>query len=86
MAIVGSNAEGDDFPEWQKNYALALALRAELNRNGSVVMRTVSVRRSTYNQELSPYALLLEIGSGANTVEEAGRAAERIALALAGIL
>ncbi len=86
MAIVGSNAEGDDFPEWQKNYALALALRAELNRDGSVVMRTVSVRRSTYNQELSPYALLLEIGSGANTVEEAGRAAERIALALAGIL
>ena len=86
MAIVGSDAEGTDYPEWGKNYALAHALREALNRDGSVLMRSVSVRRSSYNQELAPHALLLEIGSGANTVGEACRAAERIGEALAELL
>ena len=86
MAIVGSDAEGNDYSDWEKNYVLALALREQLNREGNVFMRSVSVRRSSYNQELSPYALLLEIGSGANTVEEACRTAERIGSALAELL
>ena len=86
MAIVGSDAEGSDYPDWGKNYALALALREGLNREGSILMRSVSVRRSSYNQELAPYSLLLEIGSGANTVAEACRAAEKIGSVLAELL
>ena len=86
MAIVGSDAEGSDYSDWEKNYALAAVLREGLNREGRILMRSISVRRSSYNQELAPYALLLEIGSGANTVEEACRAAEEVGSALAKLL
>ncbi len=86
IAIVGSNAEGSDYPGWQKNYMLALALREEMNWEGNVFMRAVLLRRSSYNQELSSHALLLVIGSGANTVGEAECAAVQIGEALAECL
>jgi hypothetical protein len=42
----------------------------------------VYLKSSTYNQEIAPYSLLLEIGSSGNSLEEAKRAAVTVAKGL----
>ncbi len=86
MAVVGSPAGGEACPNWESNLALALQLRTKLNTDDTGLCRPVSLRSHTYNQELAPYSLLLEIGTGANTPEEAQRAAVRVGEALAELI
>lgn len=86
MSVVGSSGSGVACENWQKNLSLALRLRALLNSDGASICRPVTLRNSTYNQELAPTSLLLEIGTGANTVEEARRAAEAVGDALAELI
>ncbi|MBR2721467.1 MAG: stage II sporulation protein P [Clostridia bacterium] len=86
MAVVGSDCNGTQHPNWERNLSLALQLRSRLNVDGASVSRPVSLRKASFNQELSPYSLLLEIGTGANTVEEARRCALLVGDALADIL
>ncbi len=86
MAVVGSDGNGTQNKNWENNLALALLLRDGMNANGEALCRPVSLRNASYNQELASYGLLLEIGSGANTVEEAKRAAVRVGEVLASII
>ncbi len=86
MAVVGSDAGGMDHPNWEGNFALALSLRARLDALIPSLSRPLSLRNETYNQELAPYSLLLEIGTGANSLEEAKRAARLVGEALADLI
>lgn len=86
MAVVGSDANGTPHPGWEQNLALALQLRERLNATGEGVCRPVSLRRSSFYQELAPSSLLLEIGTAANSPEEAKRAAVLVGIALAELL
>ncbi len=86
MAVVGSDGNGTEHPDWESNLSLALALRDALNRENETICRPVSLRNASYNQELAPSALLLEIGSGANTVDEAIRAVELAGRELAALI
>ena len=71
LPVVGSNAGGWEHENWEGNLALALQLRQELNQNNTSLCRPVMIKTSTYNQEMAPYAILLEIGTGANSIVEA---------------
>ncbi len=86
MAVVGSDCNGTAHALWEENLALALQLRAALNQRLPALCRPVSLRNASYNQELAPRFLLLEIGSGANTVEEAKNAARLVGEVLADLL
>ena len=86
MPVVGSNGGGESNERWEGNFALALQLRTKLNATVPSLCRPVTLRNETYNQELAPYSLLLEIGTGACTVEEAVRAARLVGEALVNIL
>ncbi|MBQ9085826.1 MAG: stage II sporulation protein P [Clostridia bacterium] len=85
MCVVGSNWGGEENPNWEKNLALALKLRERLNTQCENICRPAYLRSSTYNQELSPYSLLLEMGASGNSLEEAQRSAYLIAEALADL-
>ena len=85
MAVVGSDCNGTVY-DWEQNLALALQLRQRLNQRCPALCRPVSLRRASYHQELSPGYLLLEIGSGANTPEQAKRAAALVGETLADLL
>ncbi len=86
MCVVGSEGNGFACKNWQDNLSLALQLRARLNAEEGRVCRPVYLRNATYNQELAPYSLLLEIGTGANGVTEAKRAAVLVGEALAELI
>jgi stage II sporulation protein P len=85
MAVVGTDCNGEDYPHWQENFVLAMRLREGLCAISPSLARPIYLRRSSYNQEIAPRSLLLEIGSGANTVEEAMRAARYAAQVLADL-
>lgn len=86
MCVVGSDFGGDSNPNWEGNLALALQLRKKLNTEHGNLCRPPYLKASTYNQELAPYSLLLEMGACGNSVEEAKRSAVAVASALGELL
>lgn len=82
MPVVGSDRNGTTYSQWEDNLALALRLRAILNLETEGICRPVYLRSASYNQELMPYSLLIEIGTGGNSVEEAKRTARLLGDAL----
>ena len=77
MVVLGSS-----FSHWQENLSLALKLCAQLERQQPGITRPIQLRRATFNQDLSPGALLIEVGAAGNTHPEARRAAEELAEAI----
>ena len=77
MVVLGSG-----FSHWQENLSLALKLCAQLERQHPGITRPIQLRRATFNQDLSPGALLIEVGAAGNTRSEALRAAEELADAI----
>jgi stage II sporulation protein P len=82
MCVVGSDWGGEACPNWEKNLSLALKLRDALNSKYENLCRPAYLRPSTYNQELAPCSLLLEVGACGNSLAEAQRAAALAAVEL----
>ena len=71
MCVVGSDWAGDECPKWEDNLSLALKLRRELNAQCENICRPAFLKGNTYNQEIAPYSLLIEVGAQGNSLEEA---------------
>ena len=71
MLLVGSDDSGLEHPGWQQNMALAIYLQNAAVQRSPTLMRPISLVRERYNQHLSPGALIVEVGSAGNTLQEA---------------
>ncbi len=80
--VVGTDGAGQAHENWEKNAALAVKLHGVLETEFPGICRPTQVRNSRYNQDLLPGALLLEIGSAGNTLEESLAGAEVLANAI----
>ena len=82
MPVMGSGFEG-----FEENLSLALKLMAQLERQCPGITRPLVLRRASFNQDLCPGAVLMEVGAAGNSHAEALLAAKQLAnaiLALAG--
>lgn len=70
MFVVGSNAELTH-DKWKENMKLACKLQNKANELYPNLMRPINLRAERFNQQLSTGALIIEIGSNGNTLEEA---------------
>lgn len=70
LIVVGTN-ERKPHPDWKQNYGFAQRLYARSEKMYPGLIKGVRTKAGTYNQEFHPRALLLEIGSDYNTLEEA---------------
>lgn len=82
MLVVGTDAAGLQHDKWQDNLSLGLKLQTQLERQTPGITRPICLRTSRFNQDLSPGALLVEVGAAGNTQQEALLAAEQLALAI----
>ena len=82
MLVVGTDAGGRIHPDWEENMALAAKLHAQLEKRFPGLCRPISFRTERFNQDLCHGALLVEVGSAGNTLEEALVAAEALAEAI----
>lgn len=71
MLVVGSDASGRNHPNWEKNMALAVKMHALLQKQYPGLCRPISFRTERFNQDLSPGALLIEVGAAGDTLEKA---------------
>ena len=87
MIITGAE-EGkvEDFPHWQKNLRFALALQQKCVQMFPGLMRPVLFSQRKYNMDMTPFSLLIEMGSEANTLEEACYSGRMLATSLAALM
>lgn len=71
MIISGCDNGTGNYKTYEKNLAFACGLENQIEKDFPKLTRPVSFKYKHYNQSLSPGALLVEIGSQANSVEEA---------------
>ncbi|MCH5183369.1 MAG: stage II sporulation protein P [Oscillospiraceae bacterium] len=86
MLVVGTNQDGAAHPDWRQNLTVATKLEELLNNLYPTLARPVNLRSSAFNQALSPGALLVEVGSCGNTIEEAREAGRLFAISFATLL
>lgn len=79
MLVMGTDAAGLEHPNWEENLSLALKLHTLLQRRYPGLMRPLILRSQRFNQDLSPGALLVEVGAAGNTHAEALEAAKLLA-------
>ena len=85
MLVVGTDYSGKWHPAWQENLALALKLQVILEELSPGITRSTLLRGSRFNQDMSPGALILEVGASGNTLQEALRTVPVLAKAIAAL-
>ena len=87
MIIVGMlNSKTAPNPHTADNLAFAVRLQQQLHTEYEGLMRPLNLANARYNQQLTTGSLLLEMGSDANTLEEAVYAAELVGKGLVQVL
>ena len=87
MLVMGSESGAvKDFPNWQENLKLAVKFQQKTETLSPTLARPILLKSKKYNQHLTKGSLLLEIGTDANTLEEACYSAELAGDALAELL
>lgn len=71
MLVLGSDDAGGNHPNWRENLALAARIQKNMDALYPTLARPMILRKSDYNQDLSPGAFLVEVGSHGNTLQEA---------------
>ena len=79
MLVVGSDAGGLEHPGWHDNLAMGLKLQATLEKLYPGLCRPLNVCTMRFNEDLSPGALLIEVGAAGNSHQEAMVAARALA-------
>ncbi len=77
MMVVGTSHEA-----WQQNMSCAVQLHALLEKTQPGLCRPISFRGGTFNQELLPGMLLVEVGAAGDTHQRATVAADALAEAI----
>ena len=87
MIITGAQ-EGKvkGFPDWEQNLRFAVKLQQTCETMYPGLMRPILFSQRKYNMNLSHCNLLLEMGSDANTLEEAAYSGRLVATAIAKLL
>ncbi len=88
IMIISGCEEGKvtDFPNWRKNLTFALNLQSVCEEMYPGLMRPLYFCQRKYNMDLTPNNLLVEMGSCANTLEEAAYSGRLLGNALVKLL
>jgi len=83
MMLVGADNGNLNMPGWRENLRFAAAFQDAMESAHPQLTRPAWLKHRRYNQHLSPGAVLIEIGSHANTLEEAVFSGQMVAQVLA---
>ncbi len=87
MIVMGSNTGNiTNHPNWRENLSLAVKVQNTINIMYPGLSRAILIKSSRYNQNLSNGSFLIEVGSEANTLDEALYSGELIGKAVAVFL
>ncbi len=85
MIMTGHNEDGS-FPTWEENLSFALKLQNECESKYEGMTRPLYFGDFTYNMNVNSGSLLIEVGTDANTLDEALYSGKLLAKALSRVL
>lgn len=71
MLVMGCGEEMENFENWQQNLRFALGYQQTMEVLNPSLARAVTFLNSKYNQNLCTASILLEVGTEANSINEA---------------
>lgn len=87
MIITGAEGgSAENFPDWETNLAFAVNLQKAVNDKYENLMKPIYFCNRKYNMDITPYSLLIEIGTDVNTLEEAAYSGRLLGDALAQMI
>ena len=86
MLVVGTDELGLKHDRWRTNLKFAAQLQRKLLLQGEDFARPVNLRTSRFNGHTAPGAVIVEVGTGGNTIDEALISAKYIANAVENLL
>lgn len=87
MLVMGSETGPvSGHPNWKENLKLAFKIQQKLETKYPTLARPLMLASKLYNQNLTKGSVLIEIGTDANTMEEAYYSAELVGKAIAEVL
>lgn len=87
MLVIGSQTGNiTGHPNWRKNLRLALKLQYVFESTYPQFARALSLKSAKYNQHLTTGSILVEMGSDANTLEQALYSGELVGKSLVTLL
>jgi len=87
MIITGCEEQGiENYPDWYENLKFTLKLQNACESKFQGLMRPVLFSARKYNMNLTPCSILVEVGSDANTLDEAVYAGKLFGLSLSDLL
>lgn len=87
MIMCGNENYGYyDFPNWEENMSLAVKLQSVAETKYPGMTRPLYLGNFMYNMNLAPGSLLIEIGTDANTLEEAVYSGELLGDVIATVM
>ena len=86
MLVVGSSISGLEHNNWAENLSFAAQLQKHIQSLYPDLMRPINFRKERFNQHLAPGAIIVEVGTNANTLDEALLGARSFAKGLSDFL
>jgi stage II sporulation protein P len=87
MLIAGAEyGSVKNFTDWEENLRFCIAVQNKVNKMYPGLMRPILFAERKYNMDETPYSFLLEIGTDANTLDEACYSARLFATAFGELL
>ena len=76
MFVCGTDEKGLSHPNWRENFKFALDVSRNASKKYGALSRPVNLRGDRFNTHTRKHSFLIEVGSSANTLDEAKIAAK----------
>ena len=86
MLVMGTDEGGLSHPDWKSNLRLAVKIQRQMAEKYPTLARPLDLRASRFNQHATKGSMLVEVGTAANTLEEAVAAGKLFADCAADVL
>ena len=86
MFVMGTDSMDLYHPEWRHNLAFAANIQQELIKTQPGLCRSINIRTERFNQHATKGSMIIEVGTGANTYDEAVLSGKLVGEAIAAVL
>ncbi len=86
MFVVGTDSTGLSHKEWRENLKFAIKLQKKLISYNPDIVKPIFISKNRYNQHLTNFSLIIEIGGDGNVITESMESTKYIAKALDNLI
>ncbi len=86
MFVMGTDSMGLHHPNWRHNLAFSVQIQDYLQKNVPGLCRSINIRTERFNQHATKGSMIIEVGTGVNTLEEAKLSGKLVGEAIAAVL